>query len=88
MLYGISFCFTFYQTQIRETEENMKRKAKELNQQRRAAMNSGGMKGGGFGGGFGSNVSSRDAPVAEITNPEPPKPSYKAPRYIHYFRVP
>lgn len=67
------------ETQIRETEENMKRKAKELNQQRRAAMNAGGVKGGGFGGGFGSNMSSRDAPVAEITNPEPPKPAYKAP---------
>ena len=63
----------------------MKRKAKELNQQRRAAQSSGikGGGGGGFGGGFGSsgsNMSSRDAPMAEITNPEPPKPAYKAPR--------
>ena len=44
----------FLQTQIREAQDNMKRKAKELQQQRREAMKYGRKPGYG-GGGFGSD---------------------------------
>ena len=60
----------------------MKKKAKELQQQRRDAQKGGRKTGVGFGGGFGSGSMGRqDSPVIETSNPEPAKPTYKAPRY-------
>ena len=57
----------------------MKKKAKELQAQRREA-GKGGRKTG-YGGGFGSGSMGRqDSPVIETSSPEPPKPTYKAPR--------
>lgn len=69
------------ETQIREAKENMKKKAKELQQQRRDASKGGRKTGAGFGGGFGSSSMGgrQDSPVIETSNPEPPKPTYKTP---------
>jgi len=68
------------QTQIREAKENMKRKAKELQAQKREQQRTGRKTGYG-GGGFGSASSgmSRDT-IIESTPVEPPKPSYTAPK--------
>jgi hypothetical protein len=62
------------QTQEREAKEAMKKRAKELQQERREASKTGRSTGIGFGGGFGKDsYSSRD--IIEPT-PSETKPSY------------
>lgn len=66
------------QTQEREAKENMKRKAKELQQLRREAQKYG-RKPSGYGGGFGAGSFGRqDSPIIDTTPAEPSKPSYTA----------
>ncbi|XP_074653755.1 coatomer subunit delta-like [Tubulanus polymorphus] len=68
------------QTQEREAKENMKRRAKELQQQRREIQKRGGKSAVGYGGGFGSSsMSGRvgvDSGIVEVTMPDIPKQSY------------
>ena len=64
----------------------MKRKAKELQQQRRDLAKGGGRRGIGIGGGFGSGSSqggggrSESAHIETMSTMEPSKPAYQAPR--------
>ena len=79
----VSVCLL--QTQEREARENMKRKAKELQQQRRDIAKGGGRRGIGIGGGFGSGSSdhSSNSPhIDSMASMEPSKPTYQAPRWV------
>ncbi|KAK2191611.1 hypothetical protein NP493_50g04000 [Ridgeia piscesae] len=69
------------QTQEREARENMKRKAKELQQQRRDIAKGGGRRGIGIGGGFGSGSSDHSSSphIDSMSSMEPSKPTYQAP---------
>jgi len=66
------------QTQEREAKENMKRKAKELNQQRREAQKYGKKTSGYGGGGFGGS-SFTPSTIDTSSAVDTPKPSYTAP---------
>ena len=72
------------QTQEREARENMKRKAKELQQQRRDIAKGGGRRGIGIGGGFGSGSSDHSSSphIDSMSSMEPSKPTYQAPRWV------
>jgi hypothetical protein len=72
-----------FQTQEREAKENMKRKAKELQQQRREAQKYGKKPSGFGGGGFGASSFRQESSMIDTSSVDTPKPSYTtAPRSV------